>query len=381
MATRDEEHSTRGRANALRLALSGQLGPDALTSRRLYDVLDLCLSCKACQSECPSRVDMARLKSEFLQGYHDRHGATLRDRLFANPPGLSGPLAPLANLMLRNRVFRQLLEAGAGIDRRRVLPLYTISPFQRWFDRRPIRTTGTREVVLFDDCFLSRFDPHIGRAAVELLESCGYHVRRAGAGCCQRPRITHGFLRAAKTEGGQTLRRLDPFIRGGLDIVVCEPGCASALTDDLPDLADDEELGCRVSAGVTMLDMFLIRELNAGRLAASFSSPARKILVHGHCHQKVLFGTKAMKEIWARVPGLTVSEVDSGCCGMAGAFGYEKEHFDLSQKIGERRLFPAVRAAGPGVTVVACGFSCRHQIRDATGVNAAHFVETVRGGL
>ena len=209
-------------------------------------------------------------------------------------------------------------------------------------------------------------EPEIGRAAVELLESCGYTVGVAFAGCCQRPRISHGFLRDAKRDGAATLRNLDPWLRAGVPVVVCEPSCASALTDDLPDLIDDEVLAHRATDGVTMIDVFLAGELEAGRLESSFTSSAGEILIHGHCHQKALYGTAAMRRLLAEVPNLAVTEVDSGCCGMAGAFGYEKEHWDLSRRVGEDRLFPALREAGAGATVVACGFSCRHQIADFT---------------
>ena len=200
----------------------------------------------------------------------------------------------------------------------------------------------------------------------------------ARAGCCQRPKISHGFLRDAKQEGEPTLRKLDTFIQRGLDVVVCEPSCCSALTDDLPDLIDDEALGKRIKGHVMMIDAFLARELREGRLTCAFTSPVERVLVHGHCHQKSLYGTADMKAILQRAPGVEVEEVDSGCCGMAGSFGYEKEHYDLSMQIGSQRLFPAVRQIAPGTAVIACGFSCRHQIADATGVKALHWVETVR---
>jgi Fe-S oxidoreductase len=220
---------------------------------------------------------------------------------------------------------------------------------------------------------------NVGISAVELLESCGYQVILADAGCCQRPRISHGFLRRARAEGEKTLRSLDRYVQQGLKIVVCEPGCCSALKDDLPDLIDDEKLGERMKQNVMMIDEFLAAEISQGRLDCQFSSPFSKVIIHGHCHQKALFGTAAMKEILCKVPGMSVKVLDSGCCGMAGSFGYEKEHYDLSMQIGQERLFPAVRNREDGAAVVACGFSCRHQIADGTGVKALHWVETVRG--
>jgi FAD/FMN-containing dehydrogenase/Fe-S oxidoreductase len=377
MATREEEHSTRGRANALRLAMSGQLGPDAMTSHALHAVLDLCLSCKACKAECPSNVDMARLKSEFLQGYHDRHGVSFRDRLTARLPGhaarWAGPLAPLLNALAGLRPVRKAM--GFAADR--PLPALARDPFPAWFDRRPAGA-GAKRVVLFDDTFLNYFEPAMGRAAVELLESCGYAVTRARAGCCQRTRISKGFLREARRDGERTLRALDAWIRQGLDIVVCEPSCVSALTDDLPDLIDDEELGRRIRRHVRPLEVFLADALDAGAIPSRFTSPARQVLLHGHCHQKAQFGTAPIRRLLARAPGLEVRELDAGCCGMAGGFGYEAEHAALSRRIGEQRLLPALRNLDPDTAVIAGGFSCRHQIRIETGLRARHWAEMIR---
>ena len=383
-ATRDEEHSTRGRANALRLAMSGQLGPDGMTSRRLFEVLDLCLSCKGCKSECPSNVDLARLKSEFLQRYHDAHGGGLREAMVANSPTmarrLAGPQARLVNAVQKTWVFRRVLEAIAGFDRRRPLPEYAGMPLSKWFARRsPPREKAEKRVVLFDDTYMSYHDTAVGTSAVELLESCGYEVVLAQAGCCQRPRISHGFLREARKRGEKTLRHLDAYIQQGLEIVVCEPACCSALTDDLPDLIEDEALGIRIRRNVMMIDEFLAREVDAGRLAREFTSPFESILIHGHCHQKSLYGTTAMKYLLDGIPDLVVSEVDSGCCGMAGSFGHEKEHYELSMQIGEDGLFPAVRGRPAGTAVVACGFSCRQQIADGTDAGPVHWVQTLRG--
>lgn len=384
MATRDEEHSTRGRANALRLSMSGQLGPDGMSSERVYEVLDLCLSCKGCKSECPSNVDVAKMKGEFLQIYHDRHGLSMRDRLIGGSADLaawsSGWKAPIANWVQSSPFFKTLIEDKTGFDRRRSLPRYVREPFYKSFAKRANGKPGTeKRVVLFDDTYINYYEPHIGLSAVELLESCGYEVILARAGCCQRPKISHGLLRDAKKAGEKTLRNLDRYLEQGLQVVVVEPSCASALTDDLPDLVDDARLAERIEQNVFMIDVFLERELQAGRINCEFESTAEKILIHGHCHQKSLYGTRSMKSVLGSIPGVTVQEVDSGCCGMAGSFGYEKEHYDISLKIGEDRLFPAVRTRAEGTAVVACGFSCRHQIADGTGTKAVHWVETVRG--
>jgi len=386
IATRDEEHSTRGRANALRLAMTGQLGEDGMTSERLFKAMELCLSCKACKSECPSNVDMAKLKSEFLQRYHDRRGVPLRDRLVALSSDMaavfSGWPAPWVNAIQNTRLFRKSLEWIAGFDSRRRLPEYTREPFAKWFAGRSNRLVNPeKRVVLFDDTYINHYVPRIGQATVELLESCGYEVLLARAGCCQRPRISHGFLREAKRRGEKTLRALDRFIEQGLKVVICEPSCASALNDDLPDLIDDESLARRISENVMMIDVFLEREFRAGNLKCDFTSPYKAIAIHAHCHQESLYGSKAMKTLLSQVPGISVTEIDSGCCGMAGSFGHEKEHYDLSMKIGENRLFNQIRGLPPGAALIACGFSCRHQIADGTGVKALHWVETIRGTL
>lgn len=379
--TRNEEDSTRGRANALRLAIAGELGPDAIESDAMRDVLDICLSCKSCKSECPNNVDIARFKSEFLQRYHDRHGTSFRERLIAASPGIAsiiaGRAAPLVNAIAGSSPFRLFQEITFGFSRRRKPPAYTDRPLPDWFTGHRAEKRE-RKVVLFDDTYMNYHEPHVGRAAVGLLESCGYEVIPARAGCCQRPRISHGFLRDAKREGEKTLRNLDHFIRRGLPVVVCEPGCASALTDDLPDLIDDAELGERIVNGVYPIEVFLDREIREGRLEARFVSTAERIAVHGHCHQKALTGMEPLRNILSTLPGVRIEELDTGCCGMAGSFGYEKEHYEISMRIGEERLFPTLRSLPPGTAVIACGFSCRHQIADATGIRAHHWVETVR---
>ena len=275
-----------------------------------------------------------------------------------------------------------------------VLPAFAPEPFDGWFARyeRGRRENGAgspegeagREVVLFDDTYLRYHEPRIGEAAVRLLASAGYRVTLARAGCCQRPRISHGFLRDAKRAGTNTLRALAAHVERGCPVVVVEPGCASALLDDLPDLVDDAALGDVVRSGTTMIDVFLARELAAGRIASpditaapALAAHPGRVMIHGHCHQKSLFGTGAMRSLLGRVAGIEVEDLDAGCCGMAGSFGYEKEHYDLSMRIGEDRLFPALRARGSESTVIACGFSCRHQIEHATGIHPVHWVETL----
>ncbi|HEX6224975.1 MAG TPA: FAD-linked oxidase C-terminal domain-containing protein [Chryseolinea sp.] len=382
-ATRDEEHSTRGRANALRMAMSGQLDKDGLASKRLHEVLDLCLSCKACKSECPSNVDMAKMKSDVLQIYYDEHGLTVRDRLIRSSSAaaskMAGALSGIVNFVQETKLFRTAMEKLAGFDRRRVLPEYAQEPFYKWFARKennPFRNPK-KKVVLFADTYLNFHEPNVGISALQLLNSCGYEVLLANVGCCQRPKISHGFLKDAKKEGAGTAESLRTYLDMGLSVVVCEPSCASALNDDLPDLIEDEALAAQLKKSVVMIDKFLEEEINNGRLSAQFESIAGNILIHGHCHQKALYGTQAMKTMLSQ-GAETVSEIPSGCCGMAGSFGYETEHYELSRKIGDAILFPAVNSMKPGTTLVANGFSCRHQIHHFTGVKPKHWVEVIR---
>lgn len=384
-ATREEEHSTRGRANALRLAMSGQMDSDGLGSERLHEVMDLCLSCKACKSECPSNVDMAKMKSDVQQIYYDTHGTSLRDKLIRDSSKaatiFSGAFAPIVNFIQGTGVFKLVFQKLTGFDARRNLPKYAKEPFYKWFQKNGNNNFKNphKKVVLFADTYLNFHEPNIGISALELLNSCGFEVILANVGCCQRPKISHGFLREAKEYGLKTIKGLKPYLDQGLKIVVCEPSCASALNDDLPDLIEDEALASQLKAQVMMIDVFLANELEGG-LKAKFESIAEDILIHGHCHQKALYGTHSMKTVLSDC-GHEVGEIPSGCCGMAGSFGYETEHYDISRKIGESVLFPAVKSMKEGTTLVANGFSCRHQINDFTGVKPKHWVEVIRAKL
>lgn len=379
-ATRDEEHSTRGRANALRMAMSGQLDENGLESERLQETLALCLSCKACKSECPSNVDMAKMKSDVMQIYFDKNGARLRDKMIKNAPVMaskfSGFLASPINAIQSSTLFRKSLEKIAGIDQRRKLPAYAPEPFFKWYDKnKKGQFKSAKKVVLYADTYLNYHEPAVGIAAVKLLNDCGYEVIMANVGCCQRPKISHGFLREAKRDGLTTLSGLVSYIDQGLDIIVCEPSCASALNDDFPDLLEDDNLAQKLKTHVLMIDVFLAREMDKGNLTVRLKAKTDQLWVHGHCHQKALYGTQAMKK--ALLDQDTFSEIPSGCCGMAGSFGYEKEHYEISEKIGQEILFPAIAQTPNNATLAACGFSCRHQIDHFTGRKAKHWVECV----
>lgn len=379
MATLEEEHSTRGRANALRAALTGGLR-GGLVGEDLHQVMDLCLECKACKAECPSSVDMAKLKYEFLAHYGEAHGYSLRARLFGHIDRLNrwlSPVAPVANWLARSRVNRWLLDHLLGIDRRRHLPALASETFSSWFIKRSHKRGGTRgKVVLFNDTFTEYNEPQIGMAATFILESAGFEVllprKRL---CCGRPMISKGFLREAKQRARDNVEELAPYALEGVPVIGLEPSCILTFRDDYLDLLADDPKARAVAHRVSMLEDFLISLKEEGKLDIAFTNSRRRVLVHGHCHQRALVGVGATLEVLRMPPNFEVEEIPSGCCGMAGAFGYEKEHYDISMKVGEERLFKAVRSAGEGAVIAAVGTSCRHQIADATGKRARHWAE------
>jgi Fe-S oxidoreductase/FAD/FMN-containing dehydrogenase len=378
MATKDEEHSTRGRANALRAVLSGRLAPAEFTGKRLYEVMDLCLECKGCKAECPANVDMAKMKYEFLYHYYRANGLPLRNRLFGGIARLNalGARAPaLANRLANLPLNRWLLEKVVGIDRRRPLPTFAAQTFEDWFRRRPAPAAAPRgEVVLFHDTFVNYNAPAIGHAAVQLLEAGGYRVVLVDRKCCGRPMISKGMLTEAREHARYNVAKLFPYAQRGVAIVGLEPSCLLTLRDEWVDLlrTDEARTVARQSA---LLEQFLVRERERG-LDLRFAGGGRKALLHGHCHQKALVGTgpTVAALTWA---GYEVSEVDSGCCGMAGSFGFEREHYDVSVALGNRRLAPAVKAAPADTEVIAPGISCRQQIEHLAGRRAKHPAEAL----
>src|SRR5579864_8114304 len=388
MVTLEEAHSTRGRANALRAAISGRLPAGALTSRELYDVMDLCIACKACKAECPSNVDMAKLKHEFLAGYYDRHGLPLRARLFGHVADL-GPLgcaaAPLANPLLGSAPVRWARERFAGIDARRRLPPFARRRFSRWWRARAgmpaaedkfARVPGHGRVALFVDTFTEYYYPWIGEAAVGVLESAGCRVEPVlPLSCCGRPMISNGMLRQAQALGARTLERLRPFADAGVPIVGLEPSCIVTFKDEYPDLLPGA--AAEVVARATFAFEEYLGLLDAAGIRPPYAHRDVRVLMHGHCHQKAMIRTGPALAALRAVPGSTVEEIDSGCCGMAGSFGVEREHYEISIAMGERVLFKAVRAAPADTLVVASGTSCRQQIAHGTRRRAVHLAEAL----
>jgi Fe-S oxidoreductase len=365
------------RANALRTVLSGKVPAAEFTGRRLYEVMDLCLECKGCKAECPSNVDMAKLKYEFLHHYYQANGLPLRNRLFARIARLSAwqARAPrLTNRLTRLPVSRRLLQR-VGIDPRRPLPTLAPEPFTAWFARhRPAAAAPRGEVVLFHDTFVTYNTPNIGQAAVALLEHAGYRVLLADKKCCGRPMISKGLLADARTHIRFNVERLYPLAARGVPIVGLEPSCLLTLRDESVDLLRTEEARV-VGRSSFLLEEFLVRERGRG-LELRFQNHGRRALLHGHCHQKAIAGTGATVAAlrWA---GFQVAEVDSGCCGMAGSFGFEQEHYDVSVAAANRRLVPAVKAEPACTEIVAPGISCRQQIDHLAGRRAKHPAEAL----
>jgi len=393
MVTREEEHSTRGRANALRAALSGLLPPAELTSPRMAQVMDLCIECKACKAECPSSVDMAKIKFEFLAQYYAQHRVPLRTRFFADIARwsrlASGPLAPLANWSLENRLLRWGLEKFMGITRQRPLPSFARQPFTQWFKhrhavrRQPSNLSGPssavgKEVVLFNDTFNTYNHPQVCIAATQVLEAAGFEVTLPGHRCCGRPMISKGLVKQAREAARETVDRLAPYAQRGIPIVGLEPSCLLTMRDEYLYLLPDDPRVPIVADHCYTFEEFIAKLVDEGRLALEFVDQTRHLLLHGHCHQKSLVGTAPSKRTLSLPPGYTVTEVDSGCCGMAGAFGYEAEHYEVSMAMAERRLLPTVREQNADTIIVAAGVSCRQQIEHGTGRQVLHPAEVLR---
>ena len=379
MATREEEHSTRGRAAALVKALDTPDPRAALGDQRLHEILDLCLECKACKSECPLGVDMASLKTEALAAYHAQHGVPLRSRMFGSIRALNRlgcAAAPLANLLGGLRPARLAAERWLGIAAARPLPRYQRPSLARWHARRPARRGTHGELVFLADSFTSFTEPSLPRAAIELLEAAGWTVRLEAGACCGRASLSKGLVGQARDRA----RRLAARVDGRGPVVGVEPSCLLTLRDEYPALLPGDPRAKAVSAASTLPEELLLQAIADGRLALRPMDGTR-ILFHGHCHQKAVTGTAATVALLRAIPGAEVTEVDAGCCGMAGSFGFEAEHYDLSLRIGELRLFPAVRAEPAGTIIAASGVSCRQQIAHGTGRAARHPLEIVRDAL
>ena len=390
-ATRDEQHLTRGRANSLRLAMSGQLGQDAFTSPEMKRTLDLCVSCKACRRECPTGVDMAKMKIEFLHHYHARHGLPLRERLIALMPlyaGAAARLAPLLNLRDRHPGLARLSETFAGLSAKRSLP--------RW--RRPWREQGeaahpdditgdARDIILFGDTFNRAFERENLEAAERVLRAAGYRLHRIYPSrgrrplCCGRTWLASGQIDRARQEARRTLDALLPFVRAGARVVGLEPSCLLTFRDEFASLLPGADTALLAKQSM-LFEELLAADLATGRIELPLVDQRGRVAhLHGHCHQKSFGLMGSVETVLRSVPGLDLRVIESSCCGMAGAFGYRPESIETSFAMAELSLFPALRAAGPDDLVVADGTSCRHQIHDGLGIHAEHVARVLDRAL
>lgn len=381
MVTRDETDSTRARANLLRRLL---VEPDLLhiESERqgLLDVLDLCIGCKACKTECPSKVDMAKLKAETLHRDHRLQGVPLRSRLLGHLKWLNhaGSLAaPLSNRLLKLPALRQLLEKQLGLAAHRPLPPFAAVPFDYRFAQRAAPAGERPAIVLFNDCYMNYNHPEVGEATVKLLEAFGYRVLVPPQVCCGRPQISFGLLDQARASAQHLLEVYRPYLRQGLQVVGCEPSCMLSFRDEYPDFYP--QAAQRLAQQSLTLQEWLVAEV-ASHPVQPFAQRQEQVFFHEHCHQKSLVGQELALAALKLVPGLDVMMSPAGCCGMAGAFGYEAEHVGMSRAIAGERLLPAL-ANYPKARVGVSGISCRHQIEAETGREVRHLAEILASML
>ena len=392
MATRNEKDTTRARANILREFLTRSNKPNRFNHKEIYEVMDLCLSCKGCKSECPSNVDVAKLKAEFLQQYYDANGVPFRARLIANfttSARLGSKVPGLYNFMVKNAFTGGLIKKWAGFAAARSMPELHGTTVRKWFSRR--KSSGSEipamvrgKVYFFCDEFTNYNDTPAGMTAIRLLERLGYEVMLTEHGESGRASLSKGLLRDAKKIANRNVERFSPLISASTPLIGLEPSALLTFRDEYIDLASDENLDAakKLAANVFLIDEFLAAEMDKGNIPRDlFTAEPRQILLHGHCQQKALSSMAPTVKLLSFPVNYTVKTIPSGCCGMAGSFGYEKEHYDLSMKIGELVLFPAVRNKTGSEIIAANGTSCRHQIKDGTGLLALHPVEILYQAL
>ena len=391
MATRNEKDTTRARANILREFLTHSTKVNRFDHKEIYDVMDLCLSCKACKSECPSNVDMAKLKAEFLQQYYDVHGVPLRSKLIAwfTTTSKLGSLWPgVYNFFMTSKSMSPAIKKMVGFASNRSMPRLHNYTFKSWFKKAKKtslnKNQAGRKIYLFCDEFTNYNDVRIGEKAVLLLQKLGYIVEIPKHLESGRTWMSKGLIRKAKEIANKNIELLSPLITAGTPLIGIEPSAILSFRDEYIDLATDENFdkAKSMSQHVFLIDEFLAKEAAAGHIDASlFTTDKQHIKLHGHCQQKSISSAQFSKDALSIPENYSVEIIPSGCCGMAGSFGYEAEHYDISMKIGSLVLFPAVTDAEESTLMAAPGTSCRHQIMDGTGKKALHPVEILYNAL
>jgi FAD/FMN-containing dehydrogenase/Fe-S oxidoreductase len=388
MATRNEKDTTRARANILREFLTHSTKENRFDHKEIYEVMSLCLSCKACKSECPSNVDMAKLKAEFLQHYYDANGVPFRSKLIANFTATAklGSIAPsIYNFVMGNVVTGTVIKALSGFAIKRSMPSLSKQTLKSWYDKKYIAPSAPiQQIYLFCDEFTNYNDAAIGIKAIQLLTALNYEVIIPKHEESGRTWLSKGLVRKAKLIANKNIELLGSLITDTNPIIGLEPSAILTFRDEYPDLATDQNLDASklLAKNSFFIDEFLAREIEAGNINKDqFTSAPKSILLHGHCQQKAVGSVADSVKVLSFPANYIVETIPSGCCGMAGSFGYEKEHYEVSMNIGELVLFPKVRANSDTCTIAAPGTSCRHQIKDGTGTHALHTVEVLFDAL
>ena len=390
MATKNEKDTTRARANILREFLTHSEKINRFDHKEIYEVMDLCLSCKACKSECPSNVDMAKLKAEFLQQYYDVHGVPFRSKMIANFSASAklGSLAPkIYNFFMTNAVTSHLIKRTVGFAVERSMPKLSERTLQKWYTDHNNYTKpkfDNKKLYLFCDEFTNYNDAHIGITAIRLLEKLGYEVVIPAHEESGRAWLSKGLIRKAQKIANKNIEVLSGIISEKTPLIGIEPSAILTFRDEYPDLAFDKnvEAAKQLAKQVFFIDEFLAWEIDNGNITQEqFTKEKRDIQLHGHCQQKSVSSIDVSVKVLSLPENYTVQTIPSGCCGMAGSFGYEKEHYDLSMQIGELVLLPTVRKQSEDTIIAAPGTSCRHQIKDGTGKKALHTVEILYDAL
>jgi FAD/FMN-containing dehydrogenase/Fe-S oxidoreductase len=383
-ATREEKDSTRGRANLFRQLFSGRQ-KEAFKSEELKEALSLCLSCKACKSECPANVDMAKMKAEFLHGWHRANGTTLGESFFGNPEKfypIASLFAPVTNFLNRQKPVKKIYEKVLGIDSRRELPPFASEPFFKWYRKNEaeVNPQGLKPVLLLVDLFTNYHEPDIAISACRVLNRLGYRVMVPGIYPSGRPQISKGLLDAAREICEENIRRLTPFADQDIPVVGLEPSEILTLRDEYTDLCSDSLLrkAQKLASGTFLWEEFLATEFTA--TPPEKIGRGREVLLHGHCHTKALTGNAPLIQCLKSL-GFHAVELQTGCCGMAGSFGYDREKYSVSMQIGEQTLFPALRESDGNADICAPGFSCRHQISDGVRKEAKHPAQIMWGAM